>query len=179
VCLKNIAEETWEADLMTELNRPSNTLPEEYEKTMTKIRASTPRSRLAMRVFSWLVSAKASLQVSELCDALAINAEDPNFRMDHRTHLATILDVCHRFVIVNEISATIELFHYTAKEFLLSLPDLGVQVASEIPKSCLAYLSFEDFDNPCSNRLQRQERLAQYPMPVTPALCGQTISEGG
>ena len=50
--IKNISDEICEADIMDELNRKGSSLPDEYERSIARIRASPPRCKLAMRVFS-------------------------------------------------------------------------------------------------------------------------------
>lgn len=164
MCIQNIADEVCEADIMDELARRGDSLPHEYEKSISRIRASPPRCELAMRVLSWLVSTRTSLSANELCEALAINFEDSHLRVDRRPAFQTIIDACQGFVILDKTVDTVELFHSTAKEFLLSLPDIRLQLESVIPQSPLAYLTYNDFEKPCRDKSELQDRVSRHPL---------------
>jgi ankyrin repeat protein len=162
--IQNIADQVCEADIIDELAQMGDSLPEEYEKSISRIRACAPRCKLAMRTLSWLVSARTSLSANELCDALAINFEDSYLRVDRRPAFQTIIDACQGFVIMDETVATVELFHFTAKEFLVSLHDIRLLVESVIPQSPLMYLNYHNFKKPCTDKSELQERISRHPL---------------
>ncbi len=100
---------------MDALGRIGDSLPQEYEKTVSWIRATPSKCKLAMRTLAWLLSAKTTLSSAALCDALAINFDDTRFRPDRRPTAQIILASCHGFAVLDKTSQTIELFHLTRK----------------------------------------------------------------
>jgi len=160
--LKRIAEETCKADILLELNTSPTTLPDEYSRTLTRIKLSPPQCRLALRVLTWLTHAKTSLLIPELCEALAIDFADTRPRKDTKPHISMILKSCHGFVVVDSTAGTVELFHFTVKEYLLSLPDMFAGVTVDIPWTCLTFLNYDAFNLPCEDNAGCHDRRSRY-----------------
>lgn len=168
--LEQISLESTKADIYDSLNDLTSNLPAEYDRNFERILESPARSKLAIRVFSWLLAAQRPLHMEELCEALAISLHDDHIRKDRRPGKAIVLDSCLGLVRLNHVSDTVEFFHFTVKEHLMSRKEFQENTPVDIPRRCLTYLRFKDFSQRCHNSTALLKRKHQYP------LCGY-ISE--
>jgi hypothetical protein len=161
--LEHVSLESTKADIRDSLENLTSNLPVEYDRNFERIVGSPARSKFALRVFSWLLAAQRPLNVEELREALAIGLEDGRLRKDRKPSKAIILDSCLGLIRLNNVSNTVEFFHFTAKEHILSQKEMQGSPPMDIPQSCLAYLKFKDFSAPCNDHVSIMERRYQYP----------------
>jgi ankyrin repeat protein len=158
-----IASESTKADIKDRLKEITNDLPKEYDRNLERIQRSPARYKLAVRVFAWLLNAKTLLRSAELCEALAIGFQDDSLRVDRKPNISVVLDACQGLVRVNQISDTVEFFHFSVKEHVVSREEMQALSAVDIPLSCVTYLRFNDFLSPCSDKSEIEVRRKQYP----------------
>ena len=157
-----IASESTKADIKDRLKEITNDLPKEYDRNLARIQQSPARSKLAVRVFTWLLNAKTLLRSAELCEALAIGSEDDSLQRERKPNISVVLDACQGLVRVNQTSDTIEFFHFSVKEHV-ARKQMQAPSAVDIPHNCVRYLRFNDFITPCSDKFGVEARRMQYP----------------
>jgi ankyrin repeat protein len=72
------------------------------------------------------------------------------------------LKVCLGFVVVDETAGTVELFHFTLKEYLMTLPGIFADVTVDAPRTCLTFLSYDAFKLPCEDHNSCRDRRTRY-----------------
>ncbi|KAF7344146.1 Ankyrin [Mycena venus] len=102
--------------------------------------------KLAWIILAWISNAKRPFRSLELIEALAVEPETTALDPDNVLDMPTILSVCAGLVIVNEEDDIIRLVHYTTKGYLERIQDQEFpNVATEITRTCITYLSFKIF----------------------------------
>ena len=119
---------------------------------------------LAMRVLSWLYSARRDLEVDELLHALAVEDCDTSLDPSAITELDILLSVCAGLVTVEGESHVLRLVHFTLQEYLDSnSKDIIPDAQEQLSRTCLKYLSFDVFnEGPCPDDVSLAERLQQH-----------------
>src|SRR5205809_2265386 len=118
--LEQIASESSKADIRDKLNQLTGVLPIEYDRNLERIKQSPARSKLAFRVFSWLLASQRPLHIDELREALAIDLQDDHLQEDRKPSKVIILDSCLGLIRVSQSSETVEFYHFTVKEHIQS-----------------------------------------------------------
>jgi Ankyrin repeats (3 copies)/Ankyrin repeats (many copies) len=133
-------------DRLTDLKQ---TLEEEFDSTLNRIKhQDKPQRELAFRILHWLSYAFSALTCEQVIEALAISNKDKKLNSDRKRPLWEILGVCVGLVTVNRMTSTLDLFHYTLKEFLLSSQSLFDGLPS-LGESCILYLNYDDYEDVC------------------------------
>ncbi|KAJ7696332.1 ankyrin repeat-containing domain protein [Mycena olivaceomarginata] len=129
------------------LNNLPGDLPTMYNDIGYRInRQIESDKKLAWIILAWISNAKRPLQSSELVEALAVEPETTALDPDNVLDMPTILSVCAGLVIVNEEDNIIRLVHYTTQGYLERIQDREFpNVATEITRTCITYLSFDIF----------------------------------
>ncbi|KAJ7794721.1 ankyrin repeat-containing domain protein [Mycena olivaceomarginata] len=129
------------------LNNLPGDLPTMYDDIGYRInRQIESDKKLAWIILAWISNAKRPLQSSELVEALAVEPETTALDPDNVLDMPTILSVCAGLVIVNEEDNIIRLVHYTTQGYLERIQDREFpNVATEITRTCITYLSFDIF----------------------------------
>jgi len=137
---------------------------EVYAKAVDQIKNNQPKSRydMAVRALTWLMYAERALSIDELIHALAVRPQDTKLNTGRFLTEEDITSACAGMVIVDPESMTVNLAHYTAKEYL---PRAGIfeNHQSFLAEVCLVYMSFDDFSTTLSSSRGRKDRLRQYP----------------
>ncbi|KAI9807287.1 MAG: hypothetical protein M1833_000030 [Piccolia ochrophora] len=146
--IQAILDQTSRTQIRNALKRMPKTLESVFEETLQRMqRQPESRATLGKKTLMWISHAKRLLLVEELRQALAVNLEDDQFDSDNSPTAKRIVDSCLGLVTINEEDATVRLVHYSVQEYLIQqrqiLFDLGDQI---IAKTCLAFLSFEIFE---------------------------------
>ncbi len=121
-------------------------------------------AQLAMRAVSYIFCARRPLSVTELCHALAVEAEDTMLDATALPETEILLNISAGLIKVDDESGTAGLIHSTLQEYLekyreklLPNPEL------EIANACLIYLSLDIFgEGPCSSATGLQRRLQEH-----------------
>ena len=147
-----------------------SSLPEEldrtYDQVLQRIHAQgTDHAALALKVLGWMRYAARPLSTRELQHAVAVEPDDAQFDEDGIPDISLVLAVCAGIVTVRGKSI-IGLVHYTAQEYLerRSL-ELFPTSQTEIARTCLTYLTFEEFaQGPSPNDKAFDDRMEAFPL---------------
>src|SRR5947207_2397316 len=120
-------------------------------------------AELAKQVLSWISYAKRPLKVIELQHALATVPGKNDLDDDALINKELLLSVCAGIVTIENESSIIRLVHYSTQQYIEGrrhrlFPDAEITIAL----SCLRYLAFNIFDEPCSNTASLVDRLQKY-----------------
>ena len=138
------------------------TLNATYERILRSVNSrNRDVQTLVSRVLRWIIQEKSSwrkeFSTAALCEAVSVNVGDSRRDLHAIPDEADILKWCSSLVRKSADGTTIELAHFTVKEFLLQLKDedtgefaaycvrLGHDEI-ELAKTCLTYLNFQEFD---------------------------------
>lgn len=170
-----MSEDTIKARLR---NLPKD-LNETYKRLLHRV-ADCERQDLVKRMFEWIIAARRSLTVDEICEGIAFTIEDRCWDPKKiPTDLLRIIRACGSLVVIDEGTQIIQLAHYTVQQYLLDKPSstknyyhFNMQEANEhLGEVCIAYLNFSDFerqvapysDNGVNNHMKVIERVVADP----------------
>jgi hypothetical protein len=112
---------------------------------MRTIEAQSKEDReLALKALRWIVNAKRPLQWAELQIALAIQEGQLELDKDDFVEPHDIVEQCGSLVILDELTDTIRLVHYTVEEFLLSVSSIQHEAHLMMANTCINYLLLND-----------------------------------
>jgi hypothetical protein len=103
--------------------------------------------------------------MSELQHALAVEIGEPELDEENLPQIEDMVSVCAGLVTVDEESSIIRLVHYTAQEYFERTQKQWFPYAeSDITKTCVTYLSFNNFGSGfCQTDAEFEERLRLNP----------------
>ena len=117
-----------------------------YERALRTIEAQSEEDReLALKALRWIVNAKRPLQWPELQIALAIQEGQSELDKDDFVEPHDIVEQCGSLVILDDLTDTIRLVHYTVQEFLLSVSYIQHEAHLMMANTCIDYLLLSDF----------------------------------
>ncbi|KAF3271318.1 hypothetical protein TWF217_005716 [Orbilia oligospora] len=116
-----------------------------FESTIDRIvRQSRSSSDLALDILMWTHLAERPLNVNELFDALAVKIGGKDLDTDNFPSRQSWLDCCLGLVIVDEVTSTVRLVHFSFQEYLHTRGEYYFNRGHErIAKPCLTYLCFD------------------------------------
>lgn len=150
------------------------TLEQSYERILCNILEDD--KILAIRVFQWLLYSQRPMKVREVADAIATETGDKCMDPDSKLNEPEdIIHICGSLVDLNRWNMTLGLAHFTVKEYLTSTNIARGPAASyrilphtantELTKTCLTYILFNDFSTgPCETEDEFLARLDEYPL---------------
>ena len=97
---------------------------------------------LGMKVLMWVLYSERPLLAEELCHALGVEIGSAELDFENIPPLQMLLECCLDLVTIEESSSTLQLMHFTLREYLLSDPTLLQIPESTIAEVCLTYLNF-------------------------------------
>lgn len=116
-----------------------------YEQALKRIESRKKNVKWPFKLLMWILHAFRPLSLDEVRHALAVKEGDRRLT-GIPPDPARWASQCAGLVSVNRETKTIELDHYTIKEFLESNPQTWMKDAHlEITRACLTYLTFDDF----------------------------------
>lgn len=151
------------------LNALPPTLHATYERILQRINKSNKDlQQLVQRSLQWLVCSKAHLSSVALCEAISIETGDKDLDQSRIPDENEVLRWCSSLVRRSALVDSLELAHFTVKEFLVTGIDprdqefglyrFGLEADdAELAEKCLTYLSFQECRS--ENILERREPL--------------------
>ena len=146
-------------------------LPATYERMLEKI-LKLPEStqRMVQEALKWIIFAFPSLNLSELCEAVSVEAGSAKRNPRNIVKPTTIERYCSSFVR-KSTSGNLESAHFTVKEFFTNLNQTAdprfarfsmqeESVRASFASTCLTYLNYEDFRRPVPDH---EDEISQYP----------------
>lgn len=89
-----------------------------YDQTLQRIRKQKgDRSRLGVEVLMWVSHAERSLQVDELCYALAVETGTTDLDLENIRPQDTVLGSCLGLAVVGKETSTVRPIHYSSTHF--------------------------------------------------------------
>ncbi|KAF7975428.1 hypothetical protein HWV62_9551 [Athelia sp. TMB] len=156
-------------DLQTQLA----SLPKGLDETYARIFSGSEHPDYLQTLLKWLVFCKRPMTVTELAEILAVDFSGggpPLYKPDRRyKRPADILGICYG--LVTEFEGTVQLAHFSVKEYFIDHMADEKLSHSVIAQTCLAHLlhfdqpTLLDWENPPSNirgRIDSSSPLARY-----------------
>ena len=128
-----------------------------YERILSRVNDSNKEvQKLVQRSLRWLVCSKKQLNSSALCEAISIDTRDRTLDRTAIPDEDEILRCCSSLVRRSASGESLELAHFTVREFLTSGIDtldseysvyhFGTEIDdAQLAETCLTYLCFEEF----------------------------------
>lgn len=138
-----------------------------YDEIWERIKAQNPDDAdLAKKVIYWVTHAMKPLTVPELQHALAVELGDTTLDADSIPDEDLMISVCAGLVSVQGDSNTVGLVHSTTQEYFeRKAAEFFPEAQREILRTCLTYLSFEEFHGgPCNSDKEFRIRLQERPL---------------
>lgn len=122
-------------------------LDKTYDETMERINSQHPdQATLARKVLCWVFHAFRPLTVLEIQHALAVETGDSMLDEDNIPEQEMLLSVCNGLVTFEKEGGFLALVHYTFQQYLeRKAENLFPEAQVDIARTCLTYLSFEEF----------------------------------
>jgi ankyrin repeat protein len=152
------------------------TLFETYERLLERVDTRhTSVKQMVQRTLRWIVHGQEPLSIAALCEAISIQDDDKTLHDESICEEEDILVHCSSLIRRTADGENLELAHFTVKEFLESLStDVNSPLASYsqhkehvlpyLAKTCLTFLTFEDFQGPVIEGWgEWQAQKSQYP----------------
>ena len=120
-------------------------LSDAFTATLSRIKGQPGAlARYGISALMWISLAERPLLIEELCHALAVEVEPPNFDPEMVPTIETVVASCMGLVTIDHASSTVRLVHATLKEYLCSHQDSVFQDPhATIAEVCLSYLSLQ------------------------------------
>ena len=157
-----LARQRTRNDVRSALEQLPDGLIDVYDVVMNRIRSqSSDDANLALKILSWITYAKAPLKSTVRQHAVAVTENIRDISDDDLIDIEDLVSVCAGIVTVAEVVlyawSTIVLNNL--QSYLQSqLPTANV----DISMTCLVYLGFDVFNNPCQKKSELKERLTKY-----------------
>ena len=133
-------------------------LPTTYQRILDTVIASNKENQvIVQRTLRWILWAVNPLSLGALSEAISINVGDLMLDREAFVDPESVLQWCGSLVRRSPEADTLELAHYSVKEFLESIDAHSLspyfmyradaeQDGLELAKTCLTYLCLDDFD---------------------------------
>ncbi len=157
------------------LNTLPPTLHATYERILLRVnKRSKEVQQLVQRSLRWLVCSKSPLSSSALCEAISISPGDTTLDRTAIPGEDEVLRWCSSLVRRSASGESLELAHFTVKEFLTTGIDsldsefgayhFGLDIDDEeLAEMCLTYLSFKEFaDGGKTSKDSLHERMEKF-----------------
>ncbi|KAH0561960.1 hypothetical protein GP486_003332 [Trichoglossum hirsutum] len=170
--LEDLCEAASDAEIYATLQHLPNGLTETYTKIIKKIKLKNgARWEMAIKVFKWVVYAKRPLSKDELAEAVAFDSSDTSWNEKKIPDPLRTVQSCGNLIVLDEMDDTVRLAHHTVRQYLLlenggnyldSFYGLlaGAQAEIDIGATCVAYLSFSDFERQLTRLNERTEDIS-------------------
>ena len=137
------------------LREMTSGLRDAYTATLSRIRGQRGAlARYGISALMWISFAERPLLIDELCHALAVEIEPPDFDPEMVPTIETIVASCMGLVTIDYASYTVRLVHATLEEYLCSHRDRVFRDPhANIAAVCLSYLSIQSVWEFPSDRL--------------------------
>lgn len=121
-----------------------------YSDILRRIEDGRPGDKeLVMRILSWIFRAQRTLTMGELLVALVMEDSEPDDQLDgileQMIAPTEVIDSCKSLVQYEKSSGLVRFSHDTVQEFIASRIQ-ELPPAFHLAKSCLVYLTLDDFE---------------------------------
>ncbi|KAK6336859.1 hypothetical protein TWF718_009648 [Orbilia javanica] len=132
-----------------------------YRVIMERINENAETVDIAFQVLSWITCASRPLTKAELQHAIAVEPDEPEINKKNISEVEDLVSVCEGLITIDEESNVVRLIHYTVQEYFeRNWQQWFPNSHSDIAKTCIIYLSYDNFKTgPCQGREEFEERL--------------------
>ena len=133
------------------------TLDATYARILRRVKESNHEVQVfVQRSLRWIAHARRELSVAALCEAVSINPGDTLLNRDRIPPVEEILRCCSSLIRKSTSGSSLQLAHFTVKEYLQTIGEVGNHEFSayhiqhlpceiELAEVCLTYLNLDDF----------------------------------
>lgn len=114
-----------------------------------------------MKIISWLSRARRPLHIDELLEALAIEDEDKDLERERMYEPFEAMECCKVIVLYEKPNGLVRFSHWTVLDFVEHIEE-HLPPASDLAKTCLVYLSFDEFNKTCEELDSLAKRALKY-----------------
>jgi len=147
-----------------------NTPTEAYESIRSRIESAREHtSSTAFQTLAWVLYAKRPLPIEELREALLVGEGATLEEISEEDFPpAEIIEFYESLIILEESSRVVRFTHITVQEWLstlkasLPLIKYSVNPCAHLANTCLTYLAFNTFDEPCLDKESLERRVQNY-----------------
>ena len=164
--LRTLVNMTSVGAIQDALGSLSENLSEAYGTTISRIQhLPGSRSELGMNVLQWVCFSVRPLRVEELQEVLCVKHGQTSRNAKYRPVLRILLECCQGLVLIDSETMLVRPAHYTVQEHIVDYASaLFPHHGLEIVRSCLTYLTFDDFaSGPLSTLREIEKRVEGYP----------------
>ncbi|KAL8795431.1 MAG: hypothetical protein Q9195_002020 [Heterodermia aff. obscurata] len=164
--LDSLATKTTLRKLKAALSTLPDGLTQCYDEVMQRISAqSNDNYQLARRVLYWVVNSVFPLALPTIQQALAVESQDKSLDKENIPDGELLVSVCLGLIEVHRDRGFVGLVHFTTQEYFERKgQELFPEAQEDILRTCLTFLSFEEFGNGlCKTRKDLKKRLQDYP----------------
>jgi len=145
--------------LLEELKKLPKSIDTAYNNIMLRIgEGGEPDKKFALKILSWIFYVADNtwpLRMEELQSLLVTEKGDRDLRDDELSLPADIITVCQSLVVFDKDSGLVRFTHFSVYEFMQKYPErLPI---SEMAKTCLTYLLFDEFEKGISRGWDNME----------------------
>lgn len=152
----------------TKVGGKSSNINDAFDTTMDRICQQVRQEKLAKDALSWIIYAPRPLTTLELRTALGVEVGQLNADEDSLPDIEDVITSCAGLVVIepNGDTGVVQLAHYTIHEYFVRFQGWPFPTSHRvIADKCLTYLLFDAFtDGMCSNDVEYESRLNQYPL---------------
>lgn len=139
---------------------------EAYKGTFDRIlKQDQGRQGLALSALGWICNSRRPLDMTELQHAIASLDEAPEYIPEYLESDKSILSSCLGFLVHSKSSQTVDLVHFSAREFVLE--QFSSQATSSnitIGRACLRYMGVPEMaKGPCRSLDELKTRITEMP----------------
>jgi len=98
----------------------------------------------------------------ELLEALVVEDGDRGLQREEMLTPSEVIACCKSLVIYDESNELVRFAHYSVQEFIGGSLQQKLPPASDLAKTCLTYLAFDEFETPCTDYESLQDRIQQF-----------------
>ncbi|KAK2788055.1 hypothetical protein FQN51_003050 [Onygenales sp. PD_10] len=145
------------------LPRGAKGLDKTYDQAFERIKdQGEDLEELAKRVLAWAVYDRRPLTTAEMQHALAVRPGTTSLDEEFIPEVDDMVSACAGLVTMDKNNGIIRLIHYTTQEYLERiLPNYFPEAKIYLTTTCLTYLMFDVFGNPCPSSDNLAERKGQ------------------
>ncbi|RPA93341.1 hypothetical protein L873DRAFT_1705910, partial [Choiromyces venosus 120613-1] len=118
-------------------------LHDAYTTTLDRIQQQKgSKAKLGLETLMWISRSERLLKEQELCHALAVEVGTIDLSVENVPSIKTLLGCTLGLVMIDPVSSTVRLIHFTLQEYLGTHVNLFVTPHSMMAEICLTYLNF-------------------------------------
>lgn len=173
--LLDLCDAATELEVRETLGRLPEGIIETYMRILTKIIGNRSNKALAQQTFKWIVCARCPMLLPELAEAVAFRATNTCWSRERIPNPERLYKACGNFIVIDNEDKMVRLVHHTVQQFLLEplqhqalefFQIFPARAEIELGETCIAYLSFSDFETQIAIPEHQILPLSWFPKPM-------------